>query len=381
MSRLGELAPEFVDLMEHEKVIEQGLATFIDVGWALVQIRDGKKYRHAGYATFEDYCQRRWEMTPRHGRRLMHAAEIADVLGPAGPIPQREAQVRPLAPLKDEPDAARDAWADAVAEADGGQPTAKQVEDAVTRRRQSADPPAPPANESAPAAQPANPPVVKPDLGNGVSHPARFSGELLPVFADLLAGYLSVLDPFAGTGRIHELRRWGHTTIGVEIEPEWAAMHDGTVVGDALNLKRFTAGQFDAICTSPTYGNRLADHHDAADPDRRRSYTHDLGRPLADNNSGQLQWGTEYKGFHRKAWKQAVRVLRPGGRFVLNIKDHIRDGKRQAVSRWHREELEKLGLVLVDHVPVGAPSLRQGTNGHLRITAELVLAFDKPVAP
>lgn len=31
-----DLAPELADLMEHEKVIEQGLATFVDVGNALL---------------------------------------------------------------------------------------------------------------------------------------------------------------------------------------------------------------------------------------------------------------------------------------------------------------------------------------------------------
>lgn len=218
-------------------------------------------------------------------------------------------------------------------------------------------------------------PITKPDLGNGVSHPARYSDVLLPIFAELLAGATTVLDPFAGTGRIHELQP-EFSTVGVEIEPEWADLHPDTIVGSALSLA-FDDWSFDAICTSPTYGNRLADHHNAVDPHLRRSYTHDLGRALHPDNSGGLQWGEEYREFHRRAWKEAARVLRPGGSFVLNIKDHTRAGARQAVSAWHVRELLDLGFVFIDCVGVDTRQLRQGTNTEAR-WAELVWLLRKP---
>jgi hypothetical protein len=66
--------------------IEQGLATFVDVGEALLYIRDGKKYRAAKYATFEEYCRDRWEMTPQHGQRLIQAAELLEGMEPVGSI-------------------------------------------------------------------------------------------------------------------------------------------------------------------------------------------------------------------------------------------------------------------------------------------------------
>ncbi len=136
-------------------------------------------------------------------------------------------------------------------------------------------------------------------------------------------------------------------TIGVEIEPEWASLNKRTVVGNALALS-FGDGDFDAVVTSPTYGNRLADSHNAKDGSLRRSYTHDLGRKLSGDNSGSMHWGDEYREFHHRAWTEAARVLRPGGRLVLNISDHIRKGRRQYVSSWHVETLISLGLALVD---------------------------------
>jgi hypothetical protein len=47
-------------LAELERVIERGLQSFVEVGKALADIRDGKLYRCQGDATFEDYCQQRW---------------------------------------------------------------------------------------------------------------------------------------------------------------------------------------------------------------------------------------------------------------------------------------------------------------------------------
>lgn len=108
------LTPALLDLMDHEKVIEQGLASFIDVGMALLAIKADKKYRHAGYSTFEDYCDQRWNIKRAHGHRLILAAVTAEqVLSPMGdiPAPESERQVRPLTLLKDDDDK-RAAWAE-----------------------------------------------------------------------------------------------------------------------------------------------------------------------------------------------------------------------------------------------------------------------------
>jgi len=238
---------------------------------------------------------------------------------------------------------------------------------------------------------------MKPDLGGGISHPARYSDPLIPIFAELLQTHsicgdqFAVLDPFAGTGKIHKLREYGFKTIGIEIEPEWAAMHDGTTVGDALALpysselatgsdsygSEFSVSEIGAICTSPTYGNRLADHHNASDPESRRSYTHDLGRELHPNNSGALHWGDEYRAFHERAWAEAERVLMWDGVFILNIKDFIRNGEWQHVTNWHLTTLASLGLRLLEVRAISLRGLRHGANASARVPFETVAIFKK----
>lgn len=217
--------------------------------------------------------------------------------------------------------------------------------------------------------------VSKPDVGGGVSHPARFSKGLLPIFEAAVppALYPRVLDPFAGVGTIHEM---ANETVGVELEPEWAALHPDTLVGDARDLP-FDDASFDAIVTSPTYGNRFADKHDAKDGSLRRSYTHDLGRKLTAGNSGGMQWGRGYRDLHTQAWEEAWRVLRPGGRFVLNIKDHDRNFTRQYVSAWHVSTLFAHGFELVWFDQLDTGGLRQGDNSDDRYP-EQIFILDKP---
>ena len=113
-------------------------------------------------------------------------------------------------------------------------------------------------------------------------------------------------------------------------------------------------------------------------PRTAASYTHDLGRPLHPSNSGRLHLGAEYRTFHARAWVQAVRVLRPGGRFVLpNISDHIRDHERERVTDWHVETLRKLGLHEIDRTDVPTKRMRYGANADARVEAEHVITFEK----
>jgi tRNA G10 N-methylase Trm11 len=214
------------------------------------------------------------------------------------------------------------------------------------------------------------------DSGAVAPHPARFTSAHLEVLVDALRGFDWVLDPFAGVGTIHRLRRFGHHTIGVELEPEWARQHPGTLLGDARHLQ-FADGSFDAVATSPTFGNRMADHHNARDASVRHTYRHYLGRSLSAGSSAAMQWGPAYREFHEQAWTEATRIIRPRGRFVLNIKDHIRDGRVAQVTQWHYVCLARLGWQAVMRWEFEAQGMAHGENHDRRVRSEYIIAFER----
>lgn len=199
-------------------------------------------------------------------------------------------------------------------------------------------------------------------------HPAEFPRPILSAIASALLQYQSgpvVLDPFAGTGGIHHLHRLTpgrYSTVGVEIEPEWAAASPGTIVGDATRLP-IASSSIDTVATSPCYGNRMADHHEARDSSYRHTYRHLLGRPLSDGSAAGLHWGNPtYRELHRAAWSEVARVIRPGGLFVLNVKDHRRSGRRMHVASWHATTISSLGFRLVSVRSVRTSGFRFGAN-------------------
>lgn len=214
-----------------------------------------------------------------------------------------------------------------------------------------------------------------------VKHPAKFSKVILDNIDALVIKYNisgKILDPFAGVGKLADIIPHENLWLN-EIEPEWLyqAPDDCNLVnGDALNML-FSNEFFDAIITSPSYGNRMADKHEAKDDSRRMTYKHTLGRELSPNNSGGLQWGKKYRQFHIDAWNESFRVLKHDGYFILNISNHIRKGKIIPVTGFHFQTLLDLGLRLVEKVDVSTPRMRMGENNSLRVDHESILVFKK----
>jgi hypothetical protein len=98
-----------------------------------------------------------------------------------------------------------------------------------------------------------------------------------------------------------------------------------------------------------------------------------------------MQWtDRRYKTVHIASWTEAVRVLKLGGTFVLNISDHYRTLRKkeppilQRVTDWHIGILCGLGLVVVEHHKVATPRHRHGENHALRPEYESVIVFRKP---
>jgi transposase len=116
-----------------ESTIESGLASFVEVGRALNQINTGHLYRE-GAETFEDYCERRWDISRQYGYRLIKAAECYDLLKsklPSGTrLPTNESQLRPMVDAL-KPDKWVAAWKQVIKDTLGVRLTAEAVEKVV----------------------------------------------------------------------------------------------------------------------------------------------------------------------------------------------------------------------------------------------------------
>jgi len=220
-------------------------------------------------------------------------------------------------------------------------------------------------------------------------HPAKFSDEVIRTLSAIFTEHNITgtgFHPFAGVSKgVDVLESPERYIIGLELEPEWAEQKPGTVTGDVLKLAMlgFKPAMFDFAFWSPTYGNRMADHHVAKDDSRRHTYTHYIGRGLSEGNTGAMQWGDEYRAFHQGAYQRILWTVKPGGWVILNISDHIRKGQVQKVSAWHKGTLARLG---VEWLPgsdgiymVGTRRNRHGTNGEVRMLHEWVFVGRKKV--
>ncbi len=120
--RLGEL----------ERVIERGLKSFMEVGTALMEIRDSRLYR-SSHGTFNEYCHERWDISRERAHQLISSVDVVNSLSTTVNKPDSERVARPLSQLAErERDAA---WEAAVESALDGKPTAAQVQEAVNEHR------------------------------------------------------------------------------------------------------------------------------------------------------------------------------------------------------------------------------------------------------
>jgi hypothetical protein len=161
MPSRGVLTPEQKKkLALYKGIIDTGLTGFLQVGAAIMAIRDERLFLET-HDTFDGWCQENYGWTSRRARQYIAAAETVQNLEVPRPdgrtssvfmLPASEAQVRPLVSLP--PEEQRAAWAEAVATAPG-RLTKRHVETIVRARRglQPAPPP-PPAEKSAEAEPP-----------------------------------------------------------------------------------------------------------------------------------------------------------------------------------------------------------------------------------
>jgi hypothetical protein len=72
-------------LEDYEQIIAEGIQTFVQVGHALLAIRDQRLYRQ-DYGTFEEYLRQRWDLGRSYAHRMIDAAVVVENLLPIGNI-------------------------------------------------------------------------------------------------------------------------------------------------------------------------------------------------------------------------------------------------------------------------------------------------------
>lgn len=247
-------------------------------------------------------------------------------------------------------------------------------------------------------------------------HPAEYSPEVLEAIDDVLAANhplspragLRILDPYAGKGS--GLEGWlatGYDAVGVELEPEWSCASSAIVQGSALDLAAVLPGTFDALITSPCYGNRMADNHEAKDPCKacvpgvghapsidssgapcrtckgtglspRITYRRKLGRMPSAGSAAVLQWGNSYRDHHQRFIHSALEVLEPEALMIVNMKNHIRDGREQLVTEWWLNVLLVRGCRLLEVRPVRTQGMGFGANADARTDREFLIVVRAP---
>jgi hypothetical protein len=119
-------------LTQLERVVERGLATWVEVTTALVEIRDSKLYR-ATHRKFESYCRERWGISRARAYEFINAGKVIAILSgvPDTPLPSNVRQTEELAGL--EPAQQREVWSAAVETVPNGKPTAADVKRARSK--------------------------------------------------------------------------------------------------------------------------------------------------------------------------------------------------------------------------------------------------------
>ena len=61
--------------LKHTRIIARGLSTFVEVGRALLTIRERRLYEEA-YTTFDEYLHERWGIARNYGNRRIAASNV-----------------------------------------------------------------------------------------------------------------------------------------------------------------------------------------------------------------------------------------------------------------------------------------------------------------
>lgn len=116
---------EVSTLEELENVVRNGLKYFLEVGRALMQIKDQRLYRE-DFDSFEEYCRERWGMSQSKGYYLIYSSSVVDNLGDGITLPERSSHAAPLYILQD-PELQKKAWMEVLETVDEDSITGEYV--------------------------------------------------------------------------------------------------------------------------------------------------------------------------------------------------------------------------------------------------------------
>ena len=132
-------------LADNEAVIRRGLIQVWEVAAALADIREQRQYKDAGFKTFEEYCQERWNFSQQYATSLIRGRTVVENVNATlnesvnksetrvSVLPTQEAQTRAIRQATKEPAVQAEVWAKAVEDAGGEQPTAPQIREAAAK--------------------------------------------------------------------------------------------------------------------------------------------------------------------------------------------------------------------------------------------------------
>lgn len=253
---------EQTELEANETVIEHGLQTFVDVGNALMAIRDGKLYRQS-HGTFEDYCEERWHFTPQYANRLIGAAGVIQNLETlVSKLPDNESHTRPLTALP--PEIQAQAWQEAVDTAPDGKITRNHVASVVEQYKPQA------AQEDVPDAE-----VIEPETsGRQKPKTNRAGDQYVPQGFDACQTPSYAIDPLLPYLNPDWLIWEPASGEGLLVEALYNSGFESVLVSDLLtgqNFFDYDPGNWDCLITNPPYSIKY--------PWLERCYT--LGKPFA----------------------------------------------------------------------------------------------------
>lgn len=126
---------EINQAQKYEKVVDDDLLGYFEIGLALMHIRDERLYE----GRFAEYVEKRFELLSHKAYRMIRAAEVAQRLQEAGlSIPKNEGQAHRIHELINDPDEQVEFWQRVLEQK--SRPTAKTI-DEVAKSEQENDPP------------------------------------------------------------------------------------------------------------------------------------------------------------------------------------------------------------------------------------------------